>query len=96
MRAWHRANAALPCSLNWALRRWRPWVNTPEGPIHDIDVFDNDGDGKVTRTMSNTFSQKLDETWNGGKVPWGDDSDRGICALDLNPWEAGSTQIPWW
>lgn len=71
-------------------------LDTPDGPLHDVDVFDHDGDGEVERPMSNTPGTKADEVWNHGKIPWGDDRDRGICAVDLNPWKPGSTPIPWW
>jgi RHS repeat-associated protein len=63
-------------------------LDTPAGPLSDVDVVDFDGDGKVNPPMSGA------DTWPlGEKIPWGDSEQIGICAVNLSPF-SGSTPLP--
>jgi RHS repeat-associated protein len=59
-------------------------LDTPEGPLHDVDAADFDGDGCVERANS------IWDTWPlGDKVLFGNDPNNGVIA-EPSPFSSGS------
>ncbi len=64
-------------------------VDTPQGPLDDVDVADLDGDGKVSPPKDWT------DTWPvGEKIPWGDERGKGFGVWDFNPCTGGAVPLP--